>query len=300
MQYTWKNNKKEMTIKRFLVECGVSHRLLRQIKQGEGTVVLDEQQVPLATPIAKGEEIMLRLPPENHPEVPAATGELTILLENSNWLVVAKPAGMTSVPGPSNRTTTLVNYVKGYLLNNQEEDLVPHIITRLDRFTSGAVLIAKNRLAQGLVNKQVEGKMLEKQYLAVIKGQLPRRHGVIEQPIGREDQQIKRKVMAKGQYAKTEYWVLSANDEASLLKLKLHTGRTHQIRVHLAYVGHPLVGDELYGGEKQALIARQALHAYTIGYTDPFTRRVQKVTAPLPLEMQKLCNKFTLDLTSIE
>lgn len=300
MHYTWSSREDKITVKRFLATRGVSHRLLRQIKEGGGKVWLDQKNVQLNTYVSKNEEVTLCLPPENNQEVKPDHEKIEVLLENENWLVVNKPADLTSVPGPSNRTKTLVNRTKGYLLDKHAEDLVPHIITRLDRFTSGVVLIAKNRLAQGLINKQVEEKAINKQYLAVIEGKISEKHGIIEQPIGRVGDQIRRTVLQNGQYAKTEYWVLSENERGSLLRVKLHTGRTHQIRVHFAFCGHPLLGDELYGGEMQMGITRQALHASTIEYTDPFNGTRQTITAPLPDDFTQLCDKIGLALPAFD
>ncbi|WP_311407867.1 RluA family pseudouridine synthase [Liquorilactobacillus uvarum] len=300
MQYTWSNLNENVTVKRFLANRGVSHRLLSIVKKGGGKVLVNEKRTLLSDRVSGDERVTLWLPPENNQEVLADHEKIDILLENKNWLIVNKPAGLTSVPGPSDRSRTLVNRVKGYLLDSHAEDLVPHVITRLDRFTSGVVLIAKNRLAQGLINKQVEGKTLNKVYLAVVEGKFQKKHGVIEQPIGRENNQIRRSVLTNGQYAKTEYWVVSENQEASLLKVKLHTGRTHQIRVHFAYCGHPLFGDELYGGQMDKKISRQALHAKSLEYTDPFDGLAQRVSVNPPDDILELCRRLKLVFPSSE
>lgn len=295
MQYTWNNSKENVTVKRFLANRGVSHRLLSQVKKGNGRVLVNGKSVLLTDRVLGVEEVTLCLPPENNQDVSADYEKIEILFEDKNWLVVNKPAGLTSVPGPSDRAKTLVNRVKGYLIDNHAEDLVPHVITRLDRFTSGVVLIAKNRLAQGLINKQVEEKKINKLYLAVVEGKLPSKHGVIEQPIGREDNQIRRAVLANGQYAKTEYWVVSENKDASLIRVKLHTGRTHQIRVHFEYCGHPLFGDKLYGGEMGRKISRQALHANLVEYTDPFDGTAREVSVIPPTDFLELCRTLGLE-----
>ncbi|KRL05620.1 RluA family pseudouridine synthase [Liquorilactobacillus oeni] len=300
MKYTWKSAlEKEITIKKFLTAKKVSHRILAQIKHGEGKILLNGQQAVLNQIVSGLCEVTLWLPPENNSVVPLENGQLRVLFEDMNWLVVDKPAGITSVPGPSNRTTTLVNRVKGYLIKNGAQDSVPHLITRLDRDTSGIVLIAKHRFAQGMINKQVEEHQIDKKYLAVIKGCPEKLHAVIDAPIGRVGQEIKRCVTSQGQSARTEYWVLASSSKASLLEVKLHTGRTHQIRVHLDSLGYPLFGDELYGGVLDAGIDRQALHSFKLTYTDPFTLQEKKVLAPMPADMRCLCSKLGLKIQKL-
>ncbi|KRL96922.1 RluA family pseudouridine synthase [Liquorilactobacillus satsumensis] len=297
MKYTWINDlKAEVTIKKLLTVKGVSHRILSRVKRGEGEVWLEGKKSNLTQKVAIAEHVTLGLIPENNPAILPAVGALKILFEDQNWLVVDKPAGITSVPGPSNRKSTLVNRIKGYLMAQGAQDLVPHIITRLDRDTSGIVLVAKNRLAQGLIGKQTEKQQLQKRYLAVISGRLPQQHGLIEACIGRQDKQIKREVTAAGQFAKTEYWVLDESSGTTLVEVKLHTGRTHQIRVHFSAIGCPLLGDELYGGDLNKGITRQALHAFKLSYLDPFTLQKNACTAALPDDMQALCSHLGLDI----
>ncbi|MFT9004313.1 MAG: RluA family pseudouridine synthase [Liquorilactobacillus hordei] len=289
MEYTWINSESDQTIKKILLANGISQRLLSQIRRGEGYLLVGEKYRKLTTMVAHGQAVTLRLPDENNEEIAIAHGTLTILYEDSNWLIVDKKAGMTTVPGPGNRETTLVNYVKGYLFDSGATDLVPHIITRLDRFTSGIVLIAKNRIAQGMIEK-VEYKNFEKYYLAVVEGDLPSEHALINKPIGKRDANIRREVMATGQSAVTEYWVKKRLGNNSLVLVKLHTGRTHQIRVHFSEIGFPLLGDKLYDGNIEK-IARQALHAFKLKFLDPFTKKYIEVECGLPEDMQCLLEK---------
>lgn len=293
MEYTWINSGGKQTVKQLLLTNGLSQRLLSQIRRGEGgEVLVGTKHSKLKTMVACGQTVTLRLQNENNDELVAAQGDLTILYEDTNWLIVDKPAGMTTVPGPSNRKTTLVNYVKGYLTESGAKDLVPHIITRLDRFTSGVVLIAKNRVAQGMIDK-IDRKNFEKYYLAIVEGKLAAEHAMIDKPIGRRDSEIRRRVMAEGQNAITEYWVRDCFKDRSLVLVKLYTGRTHQIRVHFNALGHPLLGDELYGGSLDK-IGRQALHAFKLKFSEPFTQKYVEVECSLPADMQQffgVCHK---------
>ncbi|BAP85048.1 23S rRNA pseudouridine synthase [Paucilactobacillus hokkaidonensis JCM 18461] len=289
MKNTWINQTKQTTtIKRFLQRQGVGHRLISDVKHGQGNFLLNGALAESSTSIQENDKITLELQPE--PEdltVETSNLPVDVVYEDTNWLIVNKPAGLTSIPGPTNQTDTLLNRVKGYLKQQDAEDLRPHLILRLDRFTSGIVLIAKHRLAQSMISVQVEQHLMEKIYIAIITGQLKQQHGIIDQPIGRVVDSPKRAVMENGQVAKTEFWVQQTSASWTMLKVQLHTGRTHQIRVHFTHLGHPLLGDELYGGP-QDLIKRQALHAVSLKFMDPFTSQIIKIKVPLPDDMVQI------------
>ena len=230
------------------------------------------------------------LPPEKSDEnVKMSKEPLDIIYEDSNWLVVDKPPLLSSVPGPSNRTDTLVNRVKFHLWQQKSKDLVPHVITRLDRDTSGLVLVAKHRFAQGLINKQVEEHSIDKRYLAVIEGIITEKHGIIDKPLGPRENGIGQMVTDTGKIAKTEYWVREyLGDKATLVECKLHTGRTHQIRAHFSSINHALVGDELYGGRLDWGLERQAVHAYQLAYVDLFTQEEKLFKSEMPKDLENL------------
>ena len=289
MQFTWQNQDEQNAgIKKFLGAHGVSHRMYNDVKS-TGTILVNGNAVGLNYKLAVGDEVTVIFPPETSDNEVAFSDEaIDVIYEDDNWLVVNKPAGLTSVPGPSNRVDTLVNRIKGYLKKRDSTDLRPHLITRLDRFTSGIVLVAKNRLANSLANQQVAQHKIDKMYYAVVDGTGLDEHGMIDKPIGRVGDNFRREVIEDGQNAKTEYWKVEEFDDATLVRLKLHTGRTHQIRVHMTSLGHPLLGDELYQGPLDRGIDRQALHAYYLQFNDELANQVRTFEIELPTDMKSV------------
>lgn len=296
MEFTWQNEGKQQTLKKFLAARGVSHRLMGKIRRQKGAVLVDGKKVPFGTVLHQNEQVTLVLPEEKPViKIAASPKPIEVLYEDANWLLVAKPAGLTSVPGPSNREDTLVNRVKYYLERNGRKNVVPHIITRLDRYTSGVVLLAKHSFAQGLIDKQVSNHEFDKRYYAIVAGQIAKQHGLIEAPLKRKEGENFQIVSPDGRQAVTEYWLKANLAGGSLVEVKLHTGRTHQIRVHFQSKGHPLLGDELYGGPLDMGIERQALHAYHLAFNDPFTNKRLVVEAPLPSDMKSVLAKLKVD-----
>lgn len=296
MEFTWQNEGKQQTLKKFLAARGVSHRLMGKIRRQKGAVLVDGKRVPFGTVLHQNEQVTLVLPEEKPViKIAASPKPIEVLYEDANWLLVAKPAGLTSVPGPSNREDTLVNRVKYYLERNGRKNVVPHIITRLDRYTSGVVLLAKHSFAQGLIDKQVSNHEFDKRYYAIVAGQIAKQHGLIEAPLKRKEGENFQIVSPDGRQAVTEYWLKANLAGGSLVEVKLHTGRTHQIRVHFQSKGHPLLGDELYKGPLDMGIERQALHAYHLAFNDPFTNKRLVVEAPLPSDMKSVLAKLKVD-----
>lgn len=292
MKVTWqKEDTRQQTLKSFLRKQGVSQRLYGKLKKGYGQVLIDGQKTKLAILLDRPVAVTLKLPADAAEEnVAVSHAPIEVIHEDEFWLVVNKPAGLTSVPGPSNSTDTLVNRVKGYLIEQGSAVKAPRIITRLDRYTSGLVLFAKHSFAQAQIASQVESHRMDKRYFALVQGQIAREHGFIEGPIARVPDDVKYQITSDGRFAKSEYWLEKSNAELSLVQVKLHTGRTHQIRVHFSENGHPLLGDKLYSGER-TLIARQALHAGKLGFTDPFTKKYLEFSCPIPPDMQLIIDK---------
>lgn len=288
MKFKWAVESAGLSAKQVLSQHGVSHRMFTQLNQSNGQILVNGVSVQPAVKVQPNDEVALVVPVEPaDPEVPVSSEPLQIVNEDQNTLVVLKPAGLTAVPGPSNRTDTLVNRVKGHLVEMGDQNLVPHIITRLDRDTSGLVLIAKHRLANSWLNQQLADHRLKKRYLAIVSGQLEKDHDLIDAPLKRSADGFDQIVSPDGKSAQTEYWVRQASADWTLVEVLLHTGRTHQIRAHFRSIGHPLLGDELYGGPSDQ-ITRQALHAYQLDYQDPVTNESMHFEADLPTDMLKV------------
>ncbi len=290
MQFTWTHHGEPLAMKRFLTQHGISMRTIKAIKHDAGDFLVNDQVKTGVISINNGDVAGIRLPDEAADETVVVSHQpLQVQYEDANWLVVDKPAGLTSVPGPSNREDTLVNRIKGYLVATQAPNQRPHLITRLDRDTSGLVLVAKHHVAQGMLTAPKLADQLVKTYLAWIEGTLTPASGTIDQPIGRLDDGPRRGVTANGQRAITTYKVETDTlaHAVSRVRLQLVTGRTHQIRVHLSAFGHPLLGDALYDGN-QTWIKRQALHAASLQFYDPFAEQTRRFEAPLPADLQAL------------
>ncbi|KRM68243.1 hypothetical protein FD06_GL001264 [Apilactobacillus ozensis DSM 23829 = JCM 17196] len=289
MQFTFLNHSNETYgIKKFLNAKGISHRMYNELKTS-GEILINNQKLASDGRVAPNTNVLVKFPNEgNDVNVPISNEPINVIYEDDNWLVVNKPAGLTSVPGPSNRCDTLVNRVKGYLKQQGSLDLKPHIITRLDRFTSGLVLIAKHRLANSLANQQLASHKIKKQYLAIVSGKINKAHGLINEPIGRVGDEFRRRVISDGKPSITEFWVKESFADKTLVQVELHTGRTHQIRVHFTHLGHPLLGDQLYNGPLDQGISRQALHAYSLKFYDDFSEHNLEFSVELPNDMQQV------------
>lgn len=203
--------------------------------------------------------------------------------EDDFLLIIDKPAGMLVHPTVSERGTTLYDYVKAYYEANGINSGI-HPVSRLDRNTSGLVIFAKEPVVQHWLSQQ----QVEKEYLALACGRFENSEGIIEVPIARKEGSIIERCVdyERGKYAKTAYEVLAAYSNHTLLKVRLFTGRTHQIRVHLASIGHPLVNDNLYGTPGPQ--ARHALHAYRLAFKHPISDVFLEITRALPEDLQKL------------
>lgn len=219
---------------------------------------------------------------------------LDIIYEDQYLLIVNKKAGMAIHPSCANYEKTLSNAVATYLENQGIYSI--HIVTRLDKNTSGICIFAKNEYIQELFVRKKDDIKLKKIYIAIVNGIIDKSHDIIEKPISRKDNSIiLRQTCLNGDYAKTEYYVTNINyaKNYSILSVILHTGRTHQIRVHMASIGHVLLGDTLYAEEYNeknidALINRQALHSYKISFYHPITKNKIILTSNIPEDLKKL------------
>jgi len=208
-------------------------------------------------------------------------------------LVLNKPFGIASIPSAIH-SNTLANFVKGYYVKQGYENQQVHIVTRLDKDTSGVMLFAKHGYAHARLDKQLQSKTIQKRYYALVKGSGKLDPvGEIIAPIARdEDSIITRKVAKGGKYAHTSYQVVQSFGNIHLVDIQLHTGRTHQIRVHFSHIGFPLLGDDLYGGSLEDGIERQALHCHRLSYYHPFLEVELVIESPLPPDFQAVLTQL--------
>ena len=251
-----------------------------------GFVRLNEQITRPRQIIRGGDKIDLREPPVEKIHVRPESIALDVLFEDDDIIVINKPAGLTVHPGAGQREHTLVNALLSHCtalsgIGGKER---PGIVHRLDKETSGCLVVAKNDVAHRELSKQFAARTVEKIYLALVAGKLRKAAGVIEEKIGRHPvhRQRMRVTSVRGRAAKTEYRVVRSSNEASLIECRLHSGRTHQIRVHLCHLRHTVLGDKVYAPRVAKNFTRQMLHAWKLGFHHPSTGEWKNFEAPLP------------------
>ena len=254
----------------------------------EGRVTVDGAVVTKAGLKAKAGQTVTLTIPAPKPAVPEAQDiPLTILYEDVDLAVVVKPCGMVVHPAAGNEDGTLVNALLHHLdsLGGIGGELRPGIVHRLDKDTSGLLLVAKNDAAQLALSEQLSARSMEKHYRALVEGNLREDSGRIEAAIARSKKDRKKMAVdEEGREAITEWTVLQRGNGVTLLDVHILTGRTHQIRVHTKHIGHPVCGDPIYGSPKGAKVSRLMLHAYSLTFTHPRTGERMTFTADLPEE----------------
>jgi len=270
-------------------ECPELSRTHAQKLIAEGLVSVNGQTARASLKLEAGDRIDFTIPPETPSHLTPEDIPLKIIYEDGDLMVIDKPAGLAVHPAPGHPEHTLVNAVLHHLpaLSQDEDSLRPGIVHRLDKDTSGLIVVAKNRAAQANLSEQFKSRTVAKHYTVLVKGKLTPESGVIEANIGRDPKRRQRMaVVDKGRAARTEYRVIKYIGGYSLLEIKPETGRTHQIRVHLAAIGYPVVGDATYGTPSPHL-ARQFLHAGRIRFKLPSTGEWVEFKSPLPEDLTK-------------
>lgn len=290
-QLTWKVEKKQsgMLLRDYLrIEKLISRRLLTDIKFSGGAIFCNQQEVTVRYLLQEGDVITIVFPNEIKSDTMQSTEmDLSILYEDEALIVVDKPAGIPTIPSRLHPSQSLANGLLFYYETKRIQSTI-HIVNRLDRDTTGLVLIAKHRFIHSILSEQQKNNTLQRTYEAFVEGNVRKDRGTIDLPIARKESSIiERTVDPVGQRAITHFQVIKRYDDFTHMRFALETGRTHQIRVHMQAVGHPLLGDELYGG-KTTDMKRQALHSQGATLIHPLTQQKMTFVAALPEDMQQM------------
>ncbi|ASS75234.1 hypothetical protein CIG75_09735 [Tumebacillus algifaecis] len=270
----------------------MSRKVIRKLTQGQG-VLLNGEPTWTSWRLAEGDQLRLLIPAEESVDILPEPIPFQQVYEDEDVLVVEKRAGLIVHPTSGHWTGTLAN---GVVYDWQQRGIVARFrpVHRIDQWTSGLLVIAKNHHAHQFLSRQLMARTIDRAYEAIVHGVLAQDDGLIVGPIGRSDDDFRvRVVRDDGQEASTEYRVTERFAFGTQIELKLHSGRTHQIRVHMKHIGHPLFGDAMYGTTDDAdWIERQALHAKRLGFVHPRTGEKMLFESPLPEEMNALAQKL--------
>jgi 23S rRNA pseudouridine1911/1915/1917 synthase len=289
IEFVVSENDAKLRLDQFLAKRlpSYSRSRLQQLIRG-GLVRLNEQSTRPRQIVRGGDRIDLTEPPLEKIDIRPEPIPLEILFEDDDLIVINKPAGLTVHPGAGQREHTVVNALLSHCatlsgIGGKER---PGIVHRLDKETSGCLVVAKNDMAHRELSKQFAARTVEKIYLALVAGKLRKPAGLIEEKIGRHPVHRRRMRVTslRGRTATTEYRVIRSSNQASLIECRLHSGRTHQVRVHLHHLGHPVLGDKIYAPRFAKNLPRQMLHAWKLGFHHPGTGDWKIFEAPLPAD----------------
>lgn len=289
-QLVWQCKEENKLKSELLDKMNISVRMLCSIKK-EKSVTVNGKYVPMHTMVCGTDIIKIELPHESN-EYEAQQMGIEVLYEDFDLLVVEKPFGMVVHPTRNHLENTMLNALKYYFDENGIKSKV-RFVNRLDRDTSGILIVAKNAYAHSVLTKDTSMWEMHKKYIAVVEGKLDE-SGTIRLPIMKSEDGIRRMVDENGQECVTHYRTVASNERASFVELELETGRTHQIRVHMSAIGHPIFGDELYGGNMD-FIERQALHCIELGFYSPRLEKEIRVKTKLHDDITELLMKLGLN-----
>lgn len=299
MELTVREADQDLRVDKYLSqELPDSSRSFLQKLIAGGQVLVNRKPVKANYKVSAGDQISLEIPPAVEPEILAEEIPLDILYEDSDLLVVNKPKGMVVHPCPGHYSGTLVNALMYHCreeLSGINGVMRPGIVHRIDQNTTGSLVVCKNDYAHNFLAEQLKAHSITRRYRAVIHGNLKEDSGTVNAPIGRHP--ADRKKMAvnhkNGREAITHYQVLERFGEYTYIECRLETGRTHQIRVHMASIGHPLLGDDVYGPARCPFsLQGQTLHAMVLGFVHPTLRTYMEFTAPLPEYFEQLLERL--------
>ncbi|HGM1529321.1 TPA: RluA family pseudouridine synthase [Clostridioides difficile] len=284
-------NEEEMTLKEVLLDkLNFSVRSLSKMKREKSVLVNGVYKKP-SLKVYSGDLIEVKIDEEKANFEPQDLN-LQIIYDDFDIIMVNKPPFMVVHPTKSHYDKTIANGIS-YYIDNQKENVKIRFVNRLDMNTSGLVIVAKNAYAHHTLSTAMSENKVEKKYITVVDGIIKENEGTIDEPIYRPtEDSIKRIIDERGQSSITHYKVIERLENATVLEVSLETGRTHQIRVHMAHIGHGIIGDELYGCVDEKLINRQALHAHKLEFEQPRTKEKLKFKADIPEDMKELISKL--------
>ena len=292
LTYTIDNSIVPLPVSHFLKQKGFSSQNLVQLKKDPDTVLANGIPCFMNHVLQPEDTLTLHIREDRSSEkIPPVNLPLDIVYEDADLMVINKPAGMPIHPSMNNYYNSMANAL-AYYFKQQNCPFVFRCINRLDRDTSGLTIVAKHYVSAGMLSAMIANKAasgITREYLAIVKGSVQPPEGTITAPLGRKEGSIIERTVdfESGESAITHYRVLDEKNGHSLVSLILETGRTHQIRIHMKYLGYPLIGDYLYNPD-MALIQRQALHAWKLSFRHPITGDDMQFTAPLPEDMSAI------------
>lgn len=274
-----------MKIGDFLRKTGYSRHVIIHLKKTENGILLNGEWAYVGQSLKEGDHLEIHIIEEESSEqiVPSEL-PLDIVYEDEDLLIINKPADMPIHPSINNYDNTLANALMWYY-QQKGETFVYRCINRLDRDTTGLLIVAKNMLSGGILSDMSKKREIHREYLAIAEGEVPQ-EGVIDAPIARKEESVIERCVdfERGDRAVTHYWRLDYRNGYSLVRLKLETGRTHQIRVHMKYLGHPLTGDYLYNPDYR-ILDHQALHSWKLAFRHPITGAQMQFKADPPWKL---------------
>ena len=281
------------SIDKYLKAHGYSSANITAIKKMPNNVVIDGEWVHMNRKLQAGEILTVNISEDDSSEkIPPVKMDLDIVYEDEDIIVINKPAGLPIHPSLNHYEDSLANGL-AYYYEAQNKPFIFRCANRLDKNTSGLTVIAKHLVSGNILSTMVKNREFHREYYAIVRGHLDEPEGTIDAPIGRvDDSIITRQVdFENGERAITHYEVIDEKKGHSLISIHLETGRTHQIRVHFKYIGHPLIGDHLYNPDFEYM-TRQALHSHKISFIHPITKKAMEFIAPLPDDMNFITSDF--------
>lgn len=278
-----------LRVELFLRRKGFSRRNLVEIKRMPKSIMVNGIHYYMKQTLAEGDILKVHISEtECSEKIPAVEAPLDIIYEDEDIMVINKSADMPIHPSMNNYYNSLANAL-AYYFEKQGKPFIFRCCNRLDRDTSGLTIVSKHLVSASILAEQVAKRTVHREYLAISRGSVTPSEGTIDAPLGRKDGSIIERTIdwEKGERAVTHYRVVEESNGHSLLSLKLETGRTHQIRIHMKHIGYPLVGDYLYNPDME-FIGRQALHSHKMRFRHPITGEMMEFAAPLPEDMRRV------------